>query len=276
MANKPDPQLLADLELLKLVAKQAGEIALSYFKSENQIWEKSGGSPVSAADFAVDKFLREKLLNERQQYGWLSEETEDDKEARLSRNTIFVVDPIDGTRGYLEGKAQWCISIAIVKDNKPVVGVLECPALKETYWAMLGGGSFLNGTKLLLPSNDPITGPANSEVKTITGSRALNVELAEGYKDRLEILPFVPSLAYRIAMVAANVVDAGIARGGASDWDLAAADLILSEAGGLLTDLNGNLRHYNKQSTGGGPLVAASNVRHNTILGLAKTEGFLQ
>lgn len=271
MENKSEADSLTDLELLKKVAKEAGVIALSFFKSKNQIWEKSGGSPVSQADFAVDKYLCETLLKARPQYGWLSEETEDDKDARLSKDTIFVVDPIDGTRGYLEGKDQWCISIAIVQNNLPVAGILECPVLNETYWATKNGGAFLNGNKLVLPSNK-----TDSEVKSVTGSRILNAELAENYKDQLTVTPFVPSLAYRIAMVAANQVDAGIARGGAKDWDLAAADLILSEAGGILTDLEGKTRRYNKPSTGGGPLVAASNVRHKTILGLAKSEGFLQ
>lgn len=271
MENNSDAQLLADLELLKKVAVEAGAIALSFFNSKNQIWEKSGGSPVSQADFAVDKYLRETLLQERPNYGWLSEETQDDKDARLSKDTIFVVDPIDGTRGYLEGSDQWCISIAIVQNNLPIVGMLECPVLKETYTATKNGGAFLNGKKLTLPSD-----VSDNKVKSVTGSRILNAELAQNYKDQLIVTPYVPSLAYRIAMVAANQVDAGVARGGAKDWDLAAADLILSEAGGILTDLEEKTRRYNKQSTGGGPLVAASKVRHKTILGLAKTEGFLQ
>lgn len=264
-------QLLADIELLNKVAKEAGKIALSFFNSKNQIWEKSGGSPVSQADFAVDKYLRETLLEERPQYGWLSEETEDDKDARLSKDIIFVVDPIDGTRGFLEGSDQWCISIGIVENNLPIAGILECPVLKETYIATKNGGAFLNGKKLILPSHN-----TDNNVESVTGSRILNAELVENYKDQLTVAPYVPSLAYRIAMVAANQVDAGVARGGAKDWDLAAADLILSEAGGILTDLEGEIRYYNKQSTGGGPLVAASKVRHKTILALAKSEGFLQ
>lgn len=271
MVNKTDVQLLTDLEMLNKAASEAGKIALSFFNSKNQIWEKSGGSPVSQADFAVDKYLRETLLQERPNYGWLSEETQDDKEARLSKEIIFVVDPIDGTRGFLEGSDQWCISIAIVQNNLPIVGILECPVLKETYTTTKNGGAFLNDKKLVLPSD-----VAKNTVKSVTGSRILNAEIEQDYKDRLTVTPYVPSLAYRIAMVAANQVDAGIARGGAKDWDLAAADLILSEAGGILTDLESQTRRYNTQSTGGGPLVAASKVRHKTILGLAKTEGFLQ
>lgn len=269
--NKPNEQLSNDIKLLNEVAVEAGKIALSFFNSKNQIWEKSGGSPVSQADFAVDKFLRETLLQERPNYGWLSEETEDDKDARLSKETIFVVDPIDGTRGFIEGSNQWCISIAIVKNNLPIAGLLECPVLKETFVATKNGGSFLNGNKLILPSNS-----ADDKVNSVTGSRILNAELAQNYKDQLTVTPYVPSLAYRIAMVAANLVDAGVARGGAKDWDLAAADLILSEAGGILTDLEDEIRYYNKQSTGGGPLVAASKIRHKTILALAKSEGFLR
>ncbi|MFK7902391.1 MAG: 3'(2'),5'-bisphosphate nucleotidase CysQ [Nitratireductor sp.] len=272
MENKPTTldlsNLESDLALVKQAAKKAGEIALSYFKSDNEIWEKSGGSPVSAADFAVDTYLKETLLKARPDYGWLSEETEDDTRSRLSKSTIFVVDPIDGTRGFLEGKSQWCVSIAIVQDNLPILGVLECPVLEETYWAALNGGAYLNGTQLDLPKD--------KEVKTVTGSRILNVELAKSHKDTLSVTPFIPSLAYRIAMVANNAVDAGVARGGARDWDLAAADIILQEAGGMLTDLDSKPRDYNRMSTGGSALIAASKSRHSTILTLAKSDGFLQ
>ena len=216
-----------DRKLLLDVGKEAGKIALTYFNADNRVWTKSGESPVSQADYAVDKFLRETLLAERSDYGWLSEETEDDY-SRLKSQTVFVVDPIDGTRGFLEGSLKWCVSIAIVFKGRPLVGVLDCPAMGETYSAAFGQGSILNDKKLFLQTK--------REIKTITGSKKLNTVMRQHYPNTLEVLEYIPSLAYRIAMVAADRVDGGIARAGANDWDLAAADIILSEAGGFMTD----------------------------------------
>ena len=87
---------------------------MTFFRNSPNAWSKTGGSPVTEADVAVDEYLRVKLLAERPDYGWLSEETADDP-ARLSRETIFVVDPIDGTRGFIEGDDRWCVSLALVR-----------------------------------------------------------------------------------------------------------------------------------------------------------------
>lgn len=261
-----DTTIAKDLKLIEIAAKEAGKIALSFWNQKNEVWQKSGNSPVSQADFAVDKYLREQLLAKNPDYGWLSEET-DDSVDRLEKSTLFVVDPIDGTRGFLAGSKQWCISIALVHNNRPVIGVLECPALQETYLAVAGKGCFLNGNEITIKDS--------MKVNTITGSRKLNAELLEHDDLDMDVLDFVPSLAYRLAMVANNQVDAAIARPGAHDWDLAAADVILHEAGGCLTDLQNNVRNYNQTQISAGSLISASPKRHSEILRVAKTLGIL-
>ena len=138
----------ADLALLVEAAQEAGRIAMRYFKNDPEVWMKGGTSPVSEADYAVDAFLRETLLDARPDYGWLSEETIDDA-ARLSARRTFVVDPIDGTRGFLEGNSRWCVSVAVVELGNSLAGVLECPARKETFAAKLGGGAFRNGIRVI-------------------------------------------------------------------------------------------------------------------------------
>ena len=144
-----DPDLAGDLALLVEAAREAGRIALRFFRQSPEVWMKGGTSPVSEADYAADKFLNETLLAARPDYGWLSEETADDA-ARLSARRTFVVDPIDGTRGFLEGRREWCVSIAVVERGRSIAGVLECPAKKETYSAVLGGGAFKNGKRLAI------------------------------------------------------------------------------------------------------------------------------
>jgi myo-inositol-1(or 4)-monophosphatase len=117
------PGLDADLDLLTRAALEAGQLAMTFFRRNPQAWAKLGGSPVTEADMAVDTLLRTGLLAERPDYGWLSEETADDL-SRRERDTIFVVDPIDGTRGFIEGDDRWCVSVAVVHAGRPVVGAL--------------------------------------------------------------------------------------------------------------------------------------------------------
>ena len=114
---------------------------MGFFKRDQEVWLKGGQSPVSEADFAVDAFLRDTLTAARPDYGWLSEETAD-LPGRLAARRTFVVDPIDGTRAFLEGKSTWCVSVAVVEAGRPLAGVLECPARAETYQAELGCGAF--------------------------------------------------------------------------------------------------------------------------------------
>ena len=137
-----------DLALLIDAAQKAGEIAHSYFGRSPETWYKGKErSPVSEADMASDRFLRDTLLAARPSYGWLSEETLDDP-SRLARERIFIVDPIDGTRGFIGGKTDWCVSVAIVENGVAVVGALASPARGNIWWASRGNGAFLNSERL--------------------------------------------------------------------------------------------------------------------------------
>lgn len=251
-----------DLDLLTGLAAEAGKIAMRWFREDPKVWMKAGDSPVSEADFAVDAFLKERLLAERPDYGWLSEETDDDMD-RLQTSRTFVVDPIDGTRGFIAGQRQWCVAIAVVEANRPVAGVLECPALGQTFGAVAGGGAKLGERTLTVASVQP---PA----VRVTGPRSFQTSVDRTLSQRVEKLPFVPSLAYRLAMLAADEVDLALARASAKDWDLAAADLIVHEAGGALTDLDGAGLRYNCRDIRHGTLVAAAGPRHEQMLDLAR------
>lgn len=259
----------SDLDLMLAAAREAGRIALGYFRSENQVWMKGGNSPVSQADMDVDAYLRNALTGARPHYGWLSEETQDNED-RLAREHVFIVDPIDGTRGFLQGDRQWCVSVALVRAGRPVAAVLHCPALERTFHAALGEGAWLNDVALVGASASSMRG-----VTRLTGSRRLNLEIERRYPGRFAILPYVPSLAYRLALVASGELDGAYARSGSHDWDLAAADLVLSEAGGELTALDGSPLAYNDPATRNPALIAAGAGRHRELLRLAKSGGFL-
>jgi len=256
-----------DLTLLKKLALEAGEIGLKYFKSDNEVWYKNGSSPVSEADKEIDAFLRNAFAEERPQYGWLSEETEDNT-ARLECETIVIADPIDGTRGFIAGRDEWCISIAIVKDGRPIHAVLQCPALARTFLTSKGDGLIIEGTA---SGERPLDG-----TPLVTGSKKI-IELLNDVNDEtFGVMDFIPSLAYRLALVATGELDGAFARGGASEWDVAAADLILQEAGCKLTTPKGDALSYNQKKVTVPALVAASESHYQSIFELAKRTSILQ
>ncbi len=238
-----------DLNLIRDAAAEAGDIAMRHFGRDPEVWMKTGRSPVSEADIAVDRFLRKTLRGARPDYGWLSEESDRHGSESTNQRT-FVVDPIDGTRAFLAGKDIWCVSIAIVEQGVPVVGVLDCPVRKEVYRAYAGSGAACNGAAITvrMPSSAPIVGGPPSMIRSVPTQ--LREMLVEGR--------YVPSLAYRIAMVASGELDATFVKPNAHDWDVAAADIILAEAGGIVLDATGKPPYYAGRDPRLGALAAGS------------------
>lgn len=238
-----------DLALLQRAGEEATRLALSFYRRAPQVWEKEGGSPVSEADYAVDKRLASILLAERPEYGWLSEETVD-SDARLGRDRVFVVDPIDGTRAFLVGSKEWTISLAVVERGRPVAAVLAAPALGTTFHAVAGEGAFADGRRLAAGNRTTLTG-----ARFASSRRYASAVESSGPARKPR---FVASLAYRIALVASGEIDVAIAKPNARDWDLAAADLLVHEAGARLAPLRGGQLRYNQRDTTHPTLIAAN------------------
>jgi myo-inositol-1(or 4)-monophosphatase len=243
------PSAADDLKLIADAAREAGKIALKYYKRDPEVWWKEGDSPVSAADFAVDQFLRETLMAARPDYGWLSEETADDP-ARLEAQRTFVVDPIDGTRAFINGRDIWCVSVAVVENGRSVAGVLDCPALNEIYTATISGGAVCNGKTISVRKPGGKT--------EIAGSKPMLAKLPGKLRETIKVPQHIPSLAYRIALVANGRMDATFVKPYSHDWDLAAADLILSEAGGFILDADAQRPHFAGTDPRKGSLAAGS------------------
>ncbi|MBW9115985.1 3'(2'),5'-bisphosphate nucleotidase CysQ [Rhizobium cauense] len=258
----------SDLELIADAARQAGTVALGYFNQSPEVWWKNEGrSPVSAADFAANKKLESILRAARPDYGWLSEETDDDAE-RLSKDTLFIIDPIDGTRAFLAGQDLWCVSVAVVRRGRPVAGVLYAPALEELYEAAEGGTALKNGRPIVV-STTALETPGRFAI-----AEDVLKAFPDALKNRIERVRHVPSLAYRIAMVADGRLDGTFIKHNSHDWDLAAADLILQCAGGRLVDLQGNVPLYNREQISHGELCAAAPARLADLLsGIAQRRG---
>ncbi len=245
-------QSLDDQTLIETIALEAGKIALKHFKKEPEVWYKGvTRSPVSEADLEIDEYLKATLLEARPDYGWLSEETEDNSE-RLSSQKVFVVDPIDGTRAFIAGTDEWCVSIGIVENNKPVNGVLFAPVRQKLYSAAHGQGAFINGIAV---EEDVVT--MMLEPYRIIIPQEVSKYVSEEFVNDIEPVGGVRSLALRIAGLIEDYADGIYVRKNSRDWDMVAAHLIVQEAGFQLVDLDLEDVVYNKAETRHGLLIAA-------------------
>jgi myo-inositol-1(or 4)-monophosphatase len=256
-----DIDALAARDLLVLAAREAGALALEYFKPGArtcaQVVTKAGGSPVTEADLAADSLLKRRLRKALPEAGWLSEETVDDFD-RLTRRSLIVVDPIDGTRAFVIGDPRWAVSVALVVDERPIAGVVHAPALDETYAAARGWGATCNGAPLASVDGWP--------PRVAAGPKPILQAMATMLGVSVEITPRVPALAYRLSLAARGSVDFAIAAENSHDWDIAAADILLEEAGARLIDASGERLRYNARQVSRGALLAASDAAAPRLL----------
>ena len=248
-----------DLALLEETVRAAGAIARSYFGTDYKRWNKEGGSPVTEADLAVDRYLRESLMAARPGYGWLSEESADNPD-RLTRDRTFVVDPIDGTVAFLKQRPHFTICAAVVAQGRPCCGVVYNPMTDELYSARRGGGAHRNGVPVHVGGRETLADCA------MLGDRTQLVKApwpAMHVQNR-------NSVAYRVVLVADASADASVSLTPKRDWDLAAADIILTEAGGRLTTAHGRPLIYNRADTLQPSLAAADPVLHTGIVDLLR------
>jgi myo-inositol-1(or 4)-monophosphatase len=249
---------------LAVCVRDAGALALSMFGKPINNWTKFESSPVSDADIAVDELLRGRLVEHRSEIGWLSEESVDDS-ARLAARYVWIVDPIDGTRAYLAGSPDWTVSAALVDNGRPVAACLFAPVTDEFFMAIAGRGATCNGVPIAT------TDGATLERTRIAGPRSL-VERLISRQPSLTVVPRVRSLALRLARLAQGACDVAIAGVNSHDWDLAAADLLVHEAGGVLTPVGGGAVIYNRPEPRHGVLVASGRHRHAALIELLRDE----
>jgi len=258
-----DPaDLIAPLEALM---REAGALALATARTEFRRWTKGpDNSPVTEADIAVNELLRERLPALAPEAGWLSEESADEPGARVTQTT-WIVDPIDGTRGFLAGLADWTISVALVEQDRPLLAALYAPASDEMFLAVRGHGTTLNNRRINANPGATLAGAR------LAGPKRKLDRVAQRQPD-VVLEPKIHSLALRIARVAQGRLDVAFAGKGAHDWDLAAADLLVHEAGGAMTDLAGRPLSYNRADLEHGALIAAGSDRHAALVDLVRDQ----
>lgn len=253
-----------DLVLMKVLAKEAGDLALSYLQdgASAQSWNKTGGrGPVTEADLAVNCLCQSQLQAARPDYGWLSEETLDDPAAR-DRARVWVVDPIDGTRAYMDGKPDWCIGLAIVEEGEAVAGVIYVPALGQMYDARRGAGAFLNGQAICTSTRTIEEG-----LRLITNEGVVTHPSWPEPWPRVELARPKPNATLlRLALVASGEWDAALVLAEKADWDLAAGAVLVTEAGGQATTHLGEPLVFNRTIPAQRSVLASGNALHPLLL----------
>jgi myo-inositol-1(or 4)-monophosphatase len=248
---------------LEAGVREAGALALSMFRKPMNNWTKGEAqSPVSEADIAVDNLLRERLHDD--QIAWLSEESVDDP-VRLEARYVWVVDPIDGTRAYIGGLPDWSVSAALVENGRPVAACLFAPVSEEFFSAVAGAGATRNGATIAVSNGSDLA------QARIAGPKRL-LERLQAVSPPFTVMPRTHSLALRLARVAEGTFEAAFAGGNSHDWDLAAADLLVHEAGGALSPFGGGSVTYNCPVPRHGMLVAAGKDRHAALLEIIRDE----
>jgi myo-inositol-1(or 4)-monophosphatase len=220
-------------------AQEAGAAVMSLFNGKFDIHEKSKNNPVTSADLEANRIIRTRILELFPGDGWLSEEDQDNAE-RLSLSRVWVVDPIDGTKEFIEGVPQFAVSIAFVFDGRPQVAVVYNPAQQQFYKAAAGHGAFMNDA--------PITVSARRDVEgsLLLVSRSEPQKKFQVFVDHCEIRP-VGSIAYRLAKVAGGDGDGTITFRNIHEWDICAGVLMVEEAGGKVVDGEGKPMRFNNE-----------------------------
>lgn len=245
-----------ELKQVISATREAGDLTLRYFGGDYRVEDKGGGDPLTTADLEADAYLKKALLDIRPDSGWLSEETTDDHK-RLAREAVWIVDPIDGTREFVEGIAEYVVAVALVESGNPTLAVISNPAKGELYAAVKDGGTYFNGQRVFC-----------SEVQTLSEALATvsRSEIKRGeidpYRPYLKEVRPVGSVAYKLALAASGACDLNFSVQPKNEWDICAGDLLVREAGGQMLDRSSQVRIYNQED----PLIAGGLAAGNETL----------
>ena len=235
--------MISELNIAKDAAIEAGGLILKYYKADYEIKDKGYHNPVTTADHAADARLKEILMESYPKYGWLSEETVDSPD-RLNKERVWVVDPLDGTKEFIEGVPHFVVSIALVENGEPILGVLYNPVSTETFTASKGQGAQLNGEPIRCATKDNI-----NEMIILNSRSETRRGLWKPFDGTFGELRAIGSVAYKLGLTAAGKADIFATLRPKNEWDICAGNCIINEAGGKLIDLYGNPRKYNLEKT---------------------------
>ena len=250
----------AEAETAEEAAREAGSILMAFFGKSYRVEEKGKGNPVTTADLEANVKIRETILGCFPKDGWLSEEDKDSPE-RLTAVRVWVVDPMDGTKEFIQGVPQFSVSIALVVDGRPVVGVVYNPCEGKLFRAVAERGATLNDRPVRISARDDLQGAL------LLISRSEPRRKFQPFAELCRLEP-VGSIAYRLALVAAGQGDGTLTLRSIRDWDVCAGELIVREAGGIVSDGSGQSLVFNQRDTLHRGIVASNRILSRRLQGI--------
>jgi myo-inositol-1(or 4)-monophosphatase len=241
------------------ITRTAGAAIMQYYKSSFDVSDKAPDNPVTDADYAADTLLKEKLRALLPEAGWLSEETVDNPE-RLNNKQVWVVDPLDGTKEFIMGEPEFAISVALVEDGQPILGVIYNPPTDELFYATKGGGAFFNDKMVQVTERTKLQG----SIINASRSERKRGEF-EPFEENFQIRT-MGGTAYKLARVAAGLCDAAWSRGPKNEWDICAGVLLVHEAGGRCVNLDDEEFNFNRPKTLVNGFIADNGHLHDDLI----------
>ena len=224
-------------------AREAGAVLLRHYAGDREHWEKSEDNPVTQADLESDRAIAKRLRSAFPDDALLSEETVADP-SRIQKRRVWIVDPMDGTKEFIGKIPEFGVSIALVEDGEPVVGVILNPPAGTAVWASRGGGSFRDGARVRV---SPVQRLEDAVV--IASRTEISRNQFDPYNGWFKELRGVGSIAWKLACVASGDGDLNVSVVPKNEWDVCAGDLLVREAGGIYVDFQGERRIYNQEKT---------------------------
>jgi len=243
-------QYAKELAIAEQAAQEAGAAVMGLFKGKFDVREKGKNNPVTTADLEANRIIRDKVQKSFRDDGWLSEEDQDNS-CRLACPRVWVVDPIDGTKEFIEGVPQFAISIAFVVEGRPKIAIVYNPAKDRFYKAAAGQGAYLNDKAIHVSPREDINGAS------LLVSRSEPQKKFQVLVERCDIRR-VGSIAYRLAKVAGGDGDGTLTFRTIQEWDICAGVLMVEEAGGIVVDGQGKTMHFNRELPKHSGVVAAN------------------
>jgi myo-inositol-1(or 4)-monophosphatase len=253
-------------EVAVCAARDAGAIVRRHYACGVEAREKGPDSPVTVADLEADACIRRLVARAFPDDGWLSEETADSTE-RLARRRVWVVDPLDGTKEFIQHIPEFCVCIALVEDGRPVVAVSYNPATDRLYAAVRGAGTTVND----VPVRVSATARVADAVVLASRSEDKRGEW-DAFKGRVHVR-LTGSVAFKLAELATGAGDATFTLTPKNEWDICAGTLLVAEAGGRATDLAGAPLVFNQPSPLRPGMIASNGVLHDGLLALIREVG---
>lgn len=230
-----------ELKVAVLAANRANLVIQNYSRQNIQVEHKSADQPVTKADKEANAIIQKTLLSEFPKDGWLSEETLDNSD-RLGKNRVWIVDPLDGTKEFINRVPEYCVSIALAYNGEIVVGVISNPATNEIFSCTKGGGAFLNDKKI------NVTTTSHLKSSKILASRSeISRDEWKTFKGHFEIVA-TGGMAHKMSVVACGRGDGSFTLNPKNEWDFAAGVLLIQEAGGIVTLLDGTKITFNNKN----------------------------